>query len=175
MAETTIPIGILHVQYFDESSARGALMVMDQDTIPLEFLVTEHVEPTKVQSLLYGPALQKAISIKIISLPLLQHVKNKMVILLVKDKNLLELRPQVEIPVVCIAASSEGIVVNEANREIKPVSIVTHPRFQKDAEIAERVMPRIQKVTSPYEPFERVEIAIRAAQRSNLKKEEGNG
>lgn len=68
----------------------GGLMVVDCRGFPVEFKYSEPIQPTKVQSVLYGQVLESHVKLDVISDSLLKSVSQQFSILMTQDDNVLE-------------------------------------------------------------------------------------
>ncbi len=82
-----------------DEGTRGALLLTDGETKPLEFWVTAPVKSTELQRLLYGKTLERHILVGLLALPLLGKVKEKLTFVIIKQTALLALRLKVAHPV----------------------------------------------------------------------------
>jgi hypothetical protein len=85
-----VTIGFLGIYRFEERAAiRGAMLVTDTETKPLEFRVTQPVRPQKFQEILYGELLDEHVSVELIGLPLVDAVEQKPNLIIIRDGLLL--------------------------------------------------------------------------------------
>ena len=91
-------------QKFEEGKAiRGAFLMTDMDAKPLEFRCTNPIRPSSLQNILYGRMLQRHIMVELIGLPLINSLKQLPPVVLVRDDDLLWLRPKIGTPIVRLA------------------------------------------------------------------------
>ncbi len=63
----------------------GGLMVVDKRGLPIEFRYTEPIQPTKIQQILYGAALNRYIKSEVILETLLKSLETKPNLIIVND------------------------------------------------------------------------------------------
>ena len=75
---TQTTIGFLGYREFDDGKAyRGAILVTDESSKPLEFRCTAPVRPTNLQRTLYGKSLLPHILTELIAVPLIASMREK--------------------------------------------------------------------------------------------------
>src|SRR5574341_358085 len=96
---------------------RGALLLTDLCTKPVEFRCTNPIRPTSLQSMLYGDTLEEQIMIELIGLPLTKSLREQQPhLILVQEGSFLGIRPRIEIPVILIT-KEEGIPITPTSQE----------------------------------------------------------
>jgi hypothetical protein len=163
-----LTIGFLGIYRFEEGAAiRGAILITDTETKPLEFRVTESVRPQKFQEILYGELLNEHISVELIGLPLLSALQQKPNLIIVRDLLFLEINTKQEIPTVLMLKEDEPLFkrgastkpLNPEDSGRPPVKICTLSQFEpKLEEISHRLQPIFLK-RDLMEPFNRLEKA----------------
>jgi hypothetical protein len=139
-------IAFLDLASFDDGAAfRGACLVTDAHTQPVEFRVSGAIRPTKLQKMLYGESLHRYICIDLVGLPIMQTLEIKPLVLLVRDAEFLKLRPLINIPVLCIMSSGKGKFTYQA-----------HPEYEQDAQEGGLLLPDSLRANNPLEPFSRI-------------------
>jgi hypothetical protein len=86
----------------------GALLVTDQQGVPLEFKCTESIKPNPTQRILYGEKMKPHILTKLCGAPLLNLVTNKPTILFVSQSAFLDIRNEIDIPVLFIERTTNA-------------------------------------------------------------------
>src|SRR5664280_540517 len=83
-------------QKFESGKAiRGAFLLTDMDTKPVEFRCTNPIRPTTLQTVLYGQMLQRHLMVELIGVPLVNSLKQPPSVILVQEPDLLWLRSKV--------------------------------------------------------------------------------
>lgn len=86
---------------FEQKEAyRGAILITDESTKPVEFRCTAPVRPTPLQRMLYGDSLLPHILIELIGLPLLTSIRERPGVILISDPAFLELRSKTKFIVI---------------------------------------------------------------------------
>lgn len=116
-------IAFLSKYQFDNDAIRGAVLVTDKETKPIEFRVTEPVRPTKIQRTLYGEILYDYILVELIALPLLTALKEKPNIVIVQDEILINVNQKQEI--IAIRLLKQEDITYKAN----PIQEITSSKF----------------------------------------------
>jgi hypothetical protein len=153
--ESNIPqkIGFLELCSTDaaENGFVGALLVTDQQGVPLEFKCTESIKPNLTQRILYGEKMKPHILTKLCGVPLLGIITNKPTILFVSQPAFLDIRNDIEIPVLFIerTTNTEQIDTNSFSKQ-------SHKSFPNDND-ALTALPIEFELT---EPFDRIKKAI---------------
>lgn len=81
---------------------RGAFLLTDLTTKPVEFRCTNPIRPTSLQTMLYGDTLEEQVMIDLIGLPLTKSLREKPHLILVQEGSFLGIRPRIEAPVILI-------------------------------------------------------------------------
>ena len=163
-----LTIGFLGIYSFEEGAAiRGAILITDTETKPLEFRVTGPVRPQKFQEIVYGGLLNEHISVELIGLPLLNSLQQKPNLIIVRDILFLEINTKQEIPTVLLLKEDEPLFkrgtsskpLNPEDSSRPPVKICTLSQFEpKLEEISHQLQP-IFLHRDLMEPFDRLEKA----------------
>lgn len=161
-------IGFLGMHWFDNSAAiRGAILVTDIDTKPLEFRVTAPVSPQTFQEILYGDILVEHISVELIGVPLINSVQQKPDIILARDNLFLGLNIKQEIPTILVLAEDEPFMkkgsstqpLTSPNSSYPAIKIGTSGQYESSLlEIASELQA-IFLSRDLMEPFDRIKKA----------------
>ena len=163
-----LTIGFLGIYRFEEGAAiRGAILITDTETKPLEFRVTEPVRPQKFQEILYGGLLNEHISVELIGLPLLSVLQQKPNLIIVRDILFLEINTKQEIPTLLMLKEDEPLLkrgastkpLNPEDSGRPPVKICTLSQFEPKLEEISHLLQPIFLNRDLLEPFERLEKA----------------
>ncbi len=154
----------------------GAILITDMYGIPQEFRCTHPVKPTMIQKPLYGDKLEPYIGISLCGVPLIQSLQNKPAVMIVQKEYLLEVRKDIDIPVIFIRKAGEAIDIkynetidnSSVRRErmdsptgsFQPLIISTFYGFQDDVTEIRAVIEEAFKNFDLIEPFERIEKSI---------------
>lgn len=170
-------LGFLEVKRFDnEAATRGAILITDIDTKPIEFRITAPVCPQNMQTILYGELLNEHIAVELIGLPLINAVNTKPDLILVRDDLLLNISNKQNIPTIRIMRSDEPAAkkelktqtLNTSNPSYQSAKIYTNGKF---TELLEEVAEKLQPFFSQrnlIEPFDRLERACIDAHNKKL-------
>ncbi|HUJ32759.1 MAG TPA: hypothetical protein VLY23_15865 [Candidatus Acidoferrum sp.] len=168
----TIRLMFLASQKFEAGKVvRGAFLLTDSDTKPLEFRTTSPIRPSALQSMLYGSTLQQHIMVELIGIPLLNSLKDRPHLILVRDPEFLPLRPKIEIPTIQlmkeeaipVSGSSEQSadqLLSSPSGRFEPLVIGTHSAFVSDRQAARALLLGIIGTHDVLEPFTRISNAV---------------
>lgn len=171
MDDNATTLMFLSAKKFENNKAvRGAFLLTDAETKPLEFRCTDAIRPTQLQTVLYGDILDEYILVELVGKPLVDCVRAKPAIVIVNDPKMLKLRSKIDLPVILvtkeedlnIAAGSEQKfkMINSSTGKFSPVVIAPHDDFLQDRETASRVFSSILEHHDIREPFDRVSTAL---------------
>lgn len=97
-------IGFLGYREFDDGAAyRGAILVTDEWSKPLEFRCTAPVRPTQLQRTLYGKSLLPHVLTELIAAPLISSIREKPQLILIADDAYFDVRHKISAPVIRVA------------------------------------------------------------------------
>ena len=88
-------IGFLKIiEIGEDRDFRGALLVTDGESFPIELIYSEAISPTIIEKIAFGVTLNYGINIKRIAIPLIQKLQNKPNFILVDDSGLLKVQKE---------------------------------------------------------------------------------
>ncbi len=152
---------------------RGAILVTNSKTDPLEFRCTSPIRPTALQKTLWGGRLTGYIASQLIGKPLLDAISNKSTLVVVQNAALLELRPLINLPVVQLcpqekmgkalqAARSDDYenMLDSSDGTFEAIVMKVHPAHGDDLAIARELLQTASRSFGLLEPFQRIDIAL---------------
>ncbi len=154
-------LGFIDTVVFPDSSIRGALLVTDLETKPYEFRVTSPIKPTQLQQILYGRTLSEFVVAELICVPLLKACKEKINFVIIKQIQLLNMRPYIEFPVICVSRKDDKNNSNE-------LMYHAHKNFVSELEAAKLIISAMAEKVDIFEPFQRIKTAINEVHRQKL-------
>lgn len=150
----------------------GALLVTDDNGIPLEFKCTHAVKPTAIQKSLYGDKLKPYIAVTLCGIPLLNNISNKPDLLFVNIPFVLGLRPEIETPTLLIKRAGESInlqsdesdaekqrIENESG-QFQAIILQSHPDHKDESKSLNGKINQLFNNFDLIEPFERMKKSI---------------
>lgn len=161
-------IGFLGIHRFENRSAiRGAILVTDVNTKPLEFRVTAPIRPQTFQEMIYGEILEEHVSVELIGMPLLDAVQNKPDLIIVRDPLFLKLNLQQSVPTVLLLKEDEPLigkglstnVLTSESSNYSTVKIFVSNKFESNLK---EILEKLQLIFTSrdlMEPFNRLENA----------------
>jgi hypothetical protein len=159
----------------------GALLVTDDNGIPLEFKCTHSVKPTAIQKSLYGDKLKPYIAITLCGVPLLNNISNKPDILFINIPFILGLRPEIETPTFLIRRTGESINLqteeNETEKqkiesesgEFQAIILQTHPDNKEESKSLNGTINQLFNNFDLIEPFDRMKKSIEILGKNDTK------
>jgi hypothetical protein len=159
-----LKIAFLSSSRFEDNSIRGAILVTDTDTKPVEFRITDPVRPTGFQRTLYGEILDEHILVELIGVPLLRELKEKPDFVLVKDEIFLGVNTQQKIPVIQLLneIGREGKNVETAqlpSSKFTPIRIAILKSLGTQLTDIKTQLTQLYEHRDLLEPFKRLEVA----------------
>lgn len=171
MSDSNTTLMFLAAKKFDANkTVRGAFLLTDHETKPLEFRCTNPIRPTQLQTMLYGEILEEYILVELIGQPLVKSAKVVPNLVLVDDAKFLKLRTKIDVPVVLITKEerintsdeSGGVfqMLNSVSGKFDPVVITVSVEFPDDKEAARVMLTEVFNGHDLAEPFTRVLTAL---------------
>ena len=162
-------ICFLDTSMFDEGAAiRGAALLTDSMTEPVEFRCTSPVHPTQLQRTLWGDRLIAHIATHLVGKPLLDALGASPSLVIVRKPEFVELRALIEIPLVQLLRKDElamaspfafpdgeGEPLTNGDTNL-PLIIKAHRQFQGDIQTARNLLGGDSSLTSLLDPFDRI-------------------
>lgn len=156
---------------FDSGKAfRGAFLLTDGATKPLEFRCTTPIRPSSLQVVLYGDILEQHMLVELIGKPLIDQAHERPDLIIVNQSGFLALRPHIDYPLVQITKEeriefsdtneSRFEFLNSPSGRFDPVVITTHSEFVEDKQTAGEILSEIFNHHDLTEPFGRIESAV---------------
>jgi hypothetical protein len=177
-ADATSPaatFAYLTVLEHEEHGFFGGYLIVCAAGRPLEFHCSAPVQPSRAQEILYGPTLRPYVLGQQIAGGLLANAKLRPRLILTDQPEVLMIRSRVEQPVVLLRAAVVAVSPTDA---ADPLTASSQRHFcfanyhceipvgyQRDAEEVRRRMETLSASVELGEPFERIHLAIREAQR----------
>ena len=154
-------IAFLGYREFDDGEAyRGAILVADEFSKPLEFRCTAPVRPTQLQRTLYGKSLLPHILTELIGVPLISSVREKPQLILIGDESYFDIRHKISAPVIRITKSngskSKGLSIQSSSGKFEQLEIQAHPKFPADLDSAGDRLRDLFARWDLIEPFQRM-------------------
>lgn len=159
-------------QKFEADKAiRGAFLLTDSDTKPLEFRCTNPIRPTTLQTVLYGQMLQRHLMVELIGVPLVNSLKQPPSVVLVQEPDLLWLRAKITTPVVLLtkeaAISVDGdgngsrtTMLSSGSGQFEPIVLVVHKDCDDDIRAVTPILTEVFNRFDLIEPFHRIAAAL---------------
>jgi hypothetical protein len=155
----------------------GAILVTDEQGVPLEFRCTHPVKPTAIQRRLYGDTLEPHVGVILCGVPLAKSLQHKPSLLLVPQEFLLGVRNEVPWPTAYLRRAGKAIDISVpgdatgtlqrqridcVTGRFQPIVLSTHPEHPEDNPLAAKILGEVFKTLDPLEPFERISKALDA-------------
>ncbi|NPA13074.1 MAG: hypothetical protein GXO45_03705 [Aquificae bacterium] len=175
-------MNLAFINFVSENSIHKAgILITDEKTRPLEFRITSDMDMDKLQEILYGETLEDVVYKEKFALQLLNSVEEDYGLVLTKHKNLLQLRKEIDKPVVHIQPYEAFMPTNKLNRKIISIYKKLPPLYitisEEDENQAVSIYKFLQDVYSRHdlmEPFNRIEKAIKYLMESKSEDKRGD-
>ncbi len=165
-----VVIGFLgYREYEDGGAYRGAILITDEWSKPIEFRCTAPVRPTALQRTLYGKSLLPHILSELIGEPLVGSVREKPELIFITADAYFDLRCKISIPVLKIRRKNGGakseadergkikaVLLESASGRFEQVEIEAHWRFPNDSENCGEKLREFFGRWDLAEPFQRL-------------------
>lgn len=164
----------LDFRLFDnQSTVRGAALVTDSATQPLEFRCTSAVRPTLLQKTLWGGRLLGHVATELVGKPLLDALANKPSVVLVRKPEFVELRSVLQVPLVQLlrndelakasrlaAGDGQDDVLQSEGGQFEAVVLKAHRQYSPDVKASRELLAEVFRSFSVLEPFDRIGNAL---------------
>lgn len=136
-APSQATIAFLSFREFDDGEAyRGAILITDEWSKPLEFRCTAPVRPTQLQRTLYGKSLLPHILTELIGAPLISSSREKPQIILITDEAYFDVRHKTSSLVIRVTktnnSKSKGLLLQSASGKFDQLEVQAHVKFAAD-------------------------------------------
>ena len=159
--------GYLDFLYIDGNIQKAGILVVDKNTKPLEFRATTSLEIDELQKILYGDVLEETLIKENFAVDLIKSLKIKPDLVLVKDRELLEIRNKVNIPLGYIAKFDPFKATYRYSKQISSKTgrfdtlvLTVNKEDEKFLDEFVRKLQNIYKTFNILEPFNRVYKAL---------------
>jgi len=164
--ENRLHLGFLRVALTDQGYV-GGLLVTNHLGRPLEFQCTTPVRANRTQQILYGPTLEPFIYSELIGKTLFERLAVKPHLLVIAQDNVLDVRRQIDIPVISLLEGNAGQDLPDHLRVgLGRQKFQLHQDFAEDLERMQKIQSRIPGEADMLEPLERVHDALKETLRA---------
>ena len=165
-------IAYIDIAEFDDGRAvRGAILVSDTLTEPIEFRCTSPIRPTVIQRTLWGGRLNGHIATVLVAKPLLAAITNPVNLIVVRKAEFLEHRDAVSQPMVQLLRqeqlSAASLLAETAkndtldgNGRFDSVVLKVHKKHVEDRTEAQKILKSVFQTHDVFEPFDRIANAL---------------
>jgi hypothetical protein len=166
-------VGFLGLFSNNNEDYAGAILVTDDQGIPLEFRYTEKVKPTELQKTLYGKTLLTNIGVSLCGVPLIQAIETRPNFVLVNNEILLNVRKNSRFPVIFIKSFSNDNVHSITTDDViawenqqknqngqLPLQYTTFPTYEAELAMVKEALTSLSSNFNLFEPFQRIEKAL---------------
>ena len=162
-----LKIGYLDFLYLDGGIQKAGILVADKNTKPIEFRATTSLEIDELQRILYGDVLEETLIKENFALDLIKALKIKPDLVLVKDKELLEIRSKVNVPIGYISKFDPFKATYRYSKQISSKTgrfdtlvLMVNREYEKYLDEFVRKLQSVYKNFNLLEPFNRVYKAL---------------
>lgn len=157
-AQEQLRLGFLSAVEDGERGVVGGLLVTNRFGRPLEFQCTTPVKPNRTQQILYGPTLRPYLLSEVIGRTLVDKIGVKPHLVLIETPELLDLRPQIEIPVATFAPKPKAD--DETLLKLGQQWLMFHTDHGDDFSVVQKRQSQVPDTADLKEPFERIREAL---------------
>jgi hypothetical protein len=143
----------------------GGYLVTNGWGRPVEFRLTSAVQPTRVQSILYGGTLTNYLFGDLISKTLVEKTAVRPTLVVTDRPACLALRAHLDVPVVAVAGPDQPDGVLELTHARCPAPLLYPAKFAADRERIEAQLDGVDESVDLAEPFARIREAVAEARK----------
>ncbi len=166
-------LAFLWLEDLGEGGFRGGALVTDHRGAPIEFRCTSPVRPTRLQRTLYGGTLPTCMCVELTGRPLMKELSEQPDVVLVAQPGFLELRDDIDCPVLMVgrqesadaeaeapAEASKSVPLSSPSGRFAPIVVTCHWRHPEDADASLRGLGAAFARFDLTEPFSRIKTAL---------------
>lgn len=150
------------------AGSRGAALVTDAETVPVEFRVTDPIRAEPAHRVLYGAALDHHLLVDLIGVPLLRALREEVSHVLVREPRLLRLQERASVPVLWVGREDDLVPMPDADEPgfllagpaAPPVVVLGYRGRHEETRAAGEVLQRVLARHDVLEPFGRLDTAL---------------
>ncbi len=158
--------GYLSAVHTAEHGYFGGYLLVSPLGRPVEFHCTAPIQPSRAQEILYGPTLQPYLLGEQIASTLLSKAQTRPQIILTNQATVICQRPKLSVPLVFLhTPESEAGASTPNSLLVSGHSIEIAPGYESDRDATIALLTLLAEHVELAEPFERIQEAIREAQR----------
>jgi hypothetical protein len=152
----------------------GAYLITNAWGRPLEFRVSNPVQPSRIQQILYGDTLRPYIFAELIGKTLVENTATSVEIIITDCRPVLDLRRWIRTPVVWLDTKEEFPRISDSGICEPPVPSLTQgniycqPEFDGDKTTICKLIKQLPNCLDLSEPFDRIREAIGEARKMSL-------
>jgi hypothetical protein len=162
-APTQAPgLGFISMLECDSLGWVGGYLVINPLGRPLEFHCTVPVAPSRAEEILYGATFPNYFFGEVLAATLLRRAKAPVALVLTDHGGVLAARPAQKCPIVYI----DSAPTRAASDDVSQIALTAHPEYVDDSAVARRILEYLPGSWPLLEPFQRIEQAVREAQRA---------
>jgi len=174
VTSASLKVGFLAVLE-EPSGYLGGYLVTNAWGRPLEFRVSNPVQPNRVQQILYGDTLRPYVFADLIGKTLVEKTATNVHLIVTPCRAILNLRRSIQIPLVWLAAgddlgdlSTPDSSQFEAAISLAKGSVYCHPEFASDKPAIRKLIEGLPESFDLAEPFVRIREAIGEARKLSV-------
>ena len=165
-------LGFLTVNQDPDCGVLGGYLLLSPNGRPLEFYCTEPVKPNRAQEILYGPTLESYLYGEQIGQTLVKKSKLKPPVVLIDSLNMLSVQEFVDMPIVLVGKiephTGDPCLSSSTLSRQTTIGQTTLSWSDQNSRYSSSVGQALEQIAQRIdltEPFERIQEAIREAQR----------
>ena len=157
-----------YIDFFEkEDFVSGGILIVDEYTKPIEFRTTTDVKIDELQKILYGEALKGILFKEKFAIDLVKSLKEDFDIILTREKNILEIRKEIDKPIGLIQKYDPFKAVDKFSHKIvnlaekfEPLLFTISKEDEKRLIYFSKNLQEIYKTFNIMEPFNRVQKGL---------------
>lgn len=155
-------LGYLYVDYRDDGSYVGGLLIVTLTGCPVAFHYTRPICPDELHRILYGASLEQAIAGDLIGKSLIDATRQKLKCLFLSHPACLTVRPHIDFAAVCRAVEGSGAVGARRVATVTAGGVEWYVRegFEADGRVVAELIEQVGGTDVLLEPFVRVRTAL---------------
>jgi len=163
---TSQPVTLGFLTVFQDAGGHvGGYLVTNAWGRPVEFRLTSAVQPTRVQSILYGGTLTDYLFGELIGKTLIEKTTARPTLVVTDRPLCLALRPHLDVPVVAVAGADRPDGALELTHARCSAALLYPARFAADRDRIEVQLAGVDESVDLAEPFARIREAVAEARK----------
>lgn len=167
-------IGYFGIKTFQSAAAIGAVLVVNELGLPVEFKHTEPCEPGALARILHGGRLDWHMKLNVIGFPLINSITSPVAAVVCTDKLMFKLQARAKTPLAILTETAEppggevgkiddlgqGRWLVQVSQSASPVVVAPGDGLERTVQKIAPALCELAEAINLLEPFERLEKAL---------------